>query len=129
MTQCTGDGCWTTGRGALSGVDDRPERATISDSSFSALICSVTARRIALVDSLASTGRSRTPFLSSARVCSSSPRMLAAVLRISSVAVLKRFGGLLDDFGDGAAHQFGRLLRAALGRLEHAPDDLPRRPA
>ena len=47
----------------------------MSDSSFSALICSLTARRIAVVDSLASTGSSNTPFLISARVSSSSVRI------------------------------------------------------
>ena len=53
----------------------RPDLATISDSSFSALICSLTARRIAVVDSLASTGMSITPFFNSARVSSSSLRI------------------------------------------------------
>ena len=68
----------------------RPDLATISDSSFSALICSLTARRIAVVDSLASTGMSITPFFSSARVSSSSLLIDAAVRRISSVASAKR---------------------------------------
>ena len=53
----------------------RPDLATMSDSSLSALICSVTARRMAVVDSLASTGISITPFFSSARVSSSSLRI------------------------------------------------------
>ena len=68
----------------------RPDLATMSDSSFSALICSLTARRIAVVDSLASTGMSITPFFSSARVSSSSLLIDAAVRRISSVASAKR---------------------------------------
>ena len=41
-------------------------------------ICSLTARRMAVVDSFASTGMSMTPFLSSERVSSSSLRMPAA---------------------------------------------------
>ena len=62
----------------------------MSDSSFSALICSLTARRMAVVDSFASTGISTTPFFSSSRVSSSSLRMTPTVRRMSSVASAKR---------------------------------------
>ena len=112
------------GRAASDTSPPRPDFATMSESSFSALICSETARRMAVVDSLASSGISMTPFLSSARVRSSSLLIEPAVRRISSVASAKRLVAEFDDLGDGDADLVGRFQRLAFGLLQRLADEV-----
>ena len=102
----------------------RPDLATMSDSSFNALICSLTARRIAVVDSLASTGMSIAPFFNSARVSSNSPRIDWAVRRISSVASEKRLRRRFDHLVDRIADLVGQFQRPSLGLLQCRTDQV-----
>ena len=146
---CTGAGAGRRRRGGAGGsarvgsVDMRPDLATMSDSSFSALICSVTARRIAVVDSLASTGMSSTPFFelgagllrarrgSTAAVgaCPRSHRRSAGwptsttsvmELRILSVDSLRPALGLLQRAADQVLERLHDPLEVL--RLVHQPD-------